>query len=172
MPRMKPADLQEVPSKREFEAILASLRLWLLGVLAAFLEIVPKHRLTRAIAAALRANLHAAEYDMKRAILGLAILRMGKLTQRVRKPGGFAMRCWSAGPVRVATRGSFNRRPLHLRARIARLRDILDNIELWTARLLKRLHRGFNGDHLVIAAPPVVRAFAAPALALDAADSS
>lgn len=165
----------DVPDAKAFEAILASLRLWLLDVLAALVELFGKHRpVARDMAAIVCANLHAAEYDMKRAILGLAILRMRipKPPQTMRPPPGYAFRRCRASDLRVLTHGVFNARPLNLRARIARLRGILDHVERWTARLLKRLTRGFRVDSWILAAPPVVRAYAAPAPARAPADSS
>jgi hypothetical protein len=158
-----------------YEAILASLRVWILSIAAALLELFGKHgRIKRSIARILYVNLRAAEYDAKRALFLLAIARLpphdGK--PRVIHARVLNLKRRKCSHFRLLTHGSFNARPTNLRARIDRLRDMLENSEGWIARLLARLSRCFDGMHRILAAPPVARTYLFATPALSAADSS
>jgi hypothetical protein len=122
----------------------------------------------RAAARELRFHLGTAQYDAKRAIFLLAFARLAFPPERRGAPHprpGYRIRRARSGDCRTLTRGVFNRmRPMNLRARIARLRDVLDNPERWIARLKARIERGFSSAHLVLAAPPGARG-AAPRIA-------
>ncbi|MBL8551463.1 MAG: hypothetical protein JNJ73_15870 [Hyphomonadaceae bacterium] len=163
---------EEERSEDPIEAAIASLVAWLLhaiAVLAGFL------RLGRDDKRDLRAYLRTFEYDLKRAILLRAFARMAEpATARRHHPApGYALRRFRPSALRFVTHGTFNRMPRDLQARLARLRAILDDIEFWTARLLKRLVRGFNGAHRILAAPPRAHAPAlAPVRAPAPADTS
>ncbi|MBL8549117.1 MAG: hypothetical protein JNJ73_03965, partial [Hyphomonadaceae bacterium] len=153
---MKP----DLPDLQTIEAILASLRLWVLDVLAALLERFGRNGpIARDVAAILRKSLRSAERDMKIAILGLALRRMPpRSTKRShhRHPHpGFALRRYRQSDLRLLLHGTFNRMGgVNLRTRIARLRDMIDAAHAIAARLLKRLVRGFNGHPRILAGPP------------------
>jgi hypothetical protein len=84
------------------------------------------------------------------------------------------VRRWRVSDLRLVTCGTFRRmRPGDIRRRIARLRDVLENLEAWTVRMLKRFLRGFDASHCILAAPPAFRAApAAPGSAAAYADTS
>ncbi|MBL8549671.1 MAG: hypothetical protein JNJ73_06780 [Hyphomonadaceae bacterium] len=157
-------------------AILASLRVWLVATFATLLDLFPNNSpITRAVACELRAHLRLAERDAKIALLGLAMARLAPQRQapRTRHPApGYALRRWRASHLRLLIHGVFHARPHTLRLRIDRLRDMLDRPERWIARLLKRLRRGFDGAHAVLAAPPLVRPAPLRPVAPALADSS
>jgi hypothetical protein len=163
-------------SLEPIEAILASLRVWILDLVAAILdEFGLRGRFGRALAREMRRKLREVQFDVKRAIVLLAMARVARprALHRFHPPPGYCVRRFKPSALRLVTHGVFKRmRPGHLRTRIARLRDVLENVEVWIARLAKRLTRGFTGAHSILAAPPVARAFRCSALIPAPADSS
>ncbi|MBL8549134.1 MAG: hypothetical protein JNJ73_04050 [Hyphomonadaceae bacterium] len=166
----------DAPDLKPIEAILASLRLWILDLICAIMEAFgAADPFGRALAREARTRLSEVQFDLKRAIFLLAVARLPDkpTARRFHPPPGYGVRRFRQSALRLVTHGVFNRmRPGAIRTRIGRLRDVLENVEAWVARLLKRLVRGFSGAHRVLAAPPVARAFANPAFTPPLADSS
>ncbi|MBL8549891.1 MAG: hypothetical protein JNJ73_07880 [Hyphomonadaceae bacterium] len=124
------------------EAVLASIRLWLLRAIAVLAAHFP-NRLGRDNASDLRAYLRDVRYDLKRAIFLRAIARMPQTDPptRHRPPSGYAVRRWKPSHFRFLTHGAFNRMPRDLLARLAHLRALSEDLDAITERLLKRLQR-------------------------------
>ncbi|MBL8550001.1 MAG: hypothetical protein JNJ73_08435 [Hyphomonadaceae bacterium] len=165
------------PDVPALEAFAASLRLWLLDIARATLGFVkPRSTLGRELALALRRHLCATQYDVKRIVFLIALARMRLRPPRVRAThpqGGYRLRRAHTSALRRLTHGVFKRmRPLDLRRRVARTRDVLENLDAWVARLMARFERGFSSASRVLAAPPLERSFHAPVATPDAADSS
>jgi hypothetical protein len=158
------------------EAILASLRVWILNLAVAILDLVALRRrpLGRRVARLLRDSLRGAEYDAKRALFILAVARLNLPAVKQRRVFalGYALKRRQCSEFRRFTHGFFNARHVNIRARIARLRDMLENSEAWIARLIAHLMRHRDGMHRILAAPPAARAYAHALAAPALADSS
>jgi hypothetical protein len=89
----------------------------------------------------------------------------GKLPRAMRAPPGFRVRAVPGSAFSRITRGVFRR--MHagdLHARCARLAALIENIEPYVARIVKRLERGFVMRRILPVAPAPLRLVAdAPA---------
>ena len=162
---------------RTIEALMASLRVWILELALALLGPLETRRrpLGRRIARFIRTSLSNAEYNAKRALFMLAVARMN-LPQPTKQhfiPAlGYALKRRKCSVLRRVTHGFFNQRQVDIRTRIINLRDMLEHSEAWIARLINHLNRPRDCTHRILAAPPTPRTYAFAAPALSPADSS
>ncbi|MBL8552047.1 MAG: hypothetical protein JNJ73_18820 [Hyphomonadaceae bacterium] len=158
------------------EAILASLRVWILDLALVLLGLLDARRrpLGRRLARLLRSSLAKAERDAKRALflLALARLHLPETQQRLIHARGLFLRRRKCSELRRFTHGFFNARHVDVRARIVRLRDMLADSETWIARLAAHLMRRRDAMHRILAAPLTERAYASAFAPLSPADSS
>ncbi len=171
-------------SPQTIAAFFASMRLWLLVVVAAFVPLTSDRTPHgRAMRAWLDVEVRAATVDVRRMLLVMAVSRMAPRRVRVQARGGARPGTYAPG-FRPAPR-SRNWFQLTTRAlkgrggfanRLAMLRDLVARPEHWTARVavrLARIGRSRTGARFVCVAPPaLVMHCAAPAPDAACADTS
>ncbi|MBL8548956.1 MAG: hypothetical protein JNJ73_03150 [Hyphomonadaceae bacterium] len=156
------------------EALLASMRVWILSIAAAFLDLIGDCPLRTFIKRELRTNLRAAERAAKKALFLIAVSRLDLTPAKQRRLHArrYTLKRRKCSELRRFTHGIFHARPTALRLRIDRLRDMLENSAAWIARLVVHLQRSRDAMHRILAAPPVARAYRFATPSLSPADSS
>lgn len=186
--RFPPLDRTAIAAR--VDAFFASMGVWLCACAVWMAEMAAACGLSaQGWRAAARAELIAARRDVERALIDAAWLRLPAGAGRVASaPSGHRLR---GAPMRAPngfgrTRGrpapGFRRAFLrqfrrgvgmpHLRARLDRLRDLIERRDLWIARLERWLASAFHGASLRVIAPAATPLRAGAVQAVCAADTS
>lgn len=120
-----------------------------------------------------------AERRLKQFLFARAVERVGPRRPRASAhpysaPRGFRQARRKGGHLRQLTRNVLPKmRNSNPRERLARIQHVLDRVEVFVARLVRRLRRNQPATRLIAVAPPAhTMSSSAPALAPSAADSS
>jgi hypothetical protein len=160
------------------DALTASVRLWLMRIIAAFGELFAHGRIAATARLRVRFLVEYGERVVEAILFSRAFGRITlpprpRTTERPRScPHGFRRMHTRGGPLRRFARGAFVRGG-SLRQRALRLLRVLAESERIVARLVKRIVRGLVQSRLTAAAPPAfMLASDAPGVTLNCADTS